>query len=351
MSPVPSPSFGKSILLGTLLVGLACTAVECAAVESTAYFGGSSLASKYERARRLAGDGPVRVFALGPSHVDNGFDAELFTERTGQRAFNFAVAGTDLHFQALFARNILIPLFRPTTIFWGVLDRLNTGNPINDQYLDAPVLARAAGPLGARIVAFEHILPHWKKRRLAQWYERCFGTQEAASEPFGQTRESGVWDQVPGERSGKALEREEARAQGLDVPTPDPDATRAAVEEALRFAREQGVQVYVFLAPYDPANFELGAGYSVGRVTDRFKEYEQWLLDVLARHGATLINLRYCAGITDADDCFFQPRHLNQQGARRMTEILARIFLGAPVAPEWRGIPSSAEQAALGSAR
>lgn len=349
MSFAPSPSFRKSILLGTLLVGLACTALECAAVESTAYFGGSGLATKYEQASRLAGDERVPVFAIGPSHVDNGFDAELFAERTGQRAFNFAVAGTDLHFQALFARHILIPLFRPTTIFWGLLDRLNTGNPINYQYLDAPALARAAGPEGARVVRLEHALPHWKKRRLGQWYERLFVAAGAVSEPFGQTRESGVWDQVLGERSGKALEREEARAQGLDVPSPDPEATRAAFEEALRFAHEQGVQVYVFLAPYDPGNFELGAGYFVGRVTDRFREYEEWLCAILARHGATLINLRYCAGITDADDCFYQPRHLNQHGARLMTEILARIFMGAPVAPEWRGIPSSAEQAALES--
>jgi hypothetical protein len=102
-------SFRRSLALGCALFALVWAALELARFPRTAFWGGRKLAQKVVALEAFERTGPVDVFVVGPSFVDQGFDAARFTAVTGKRCFNLGVSGTDMYFQSLLVRELVLP--------------------------------------------------------------------------------------------------------------------------------------------------------------------------------------------------------------------------------------------------
>ena len=347
----------RSLVLGTALLGLACAGVARSRLAPIGFFGGSKLAEKYVKLEALEREGDVRVFFVGPSFVDQGIDAELFSRLTGKTTFNLAVSGTDLYLQSLYVRDVLIPIHRPEAILWGTRDATLTRSAINVQYLEAPALRFAHSWLGARGFALAEELPHYRKRRIEDWVAALSGERTETVDAFGQTElvsASRPQRSGAGEAGDEGEDGEGAGGSSFlrDDFAVDLEEARAVFADTLRRARENGVRVIFFLTPYYESVFRPRTSYARTLASEEFAEYARWLTRTLAENDVPLVNLRYCAEVSRRPECFYDTRHLNETGAEPTSEILARIFSGERAIPsEWTGVPSRAELEAIQRSR
>ena len=346
------------MLLGSLLVALGLLGVG-RSFAPIAFFGGRELAEKYTRLRALDREADVSVLALGPSFVDMGFDAELFTRLTGKRTYNIGASGTDIVLQSLLLRDVLIPRFQPEAILWGMREEPRVRSNINHQYLQSSALRSARG--GPWVFDLASHLPQYQRRSLAGWRAEFLPLREPI-DPFGQTeppllRRPALDDSLR-EGAGSDLHLElESRLARAEPEAPrflerreysvSEEFARATFEETLRFARERGIAIFFFQTPYHRNAFARDSFYSHEILTGVRAADRAWLLGTLAENGFPLINLRYCAGVSDESRNFYDGRHLNRVGAVPMTEILAEVFRSGTVPEAWRGCPSPAELEAI----
>ena len=203
-------SFRRSILLCALLLLLASWGFERSSVVPISYFGGSKLAAKYTQLHALDESANVQIIAMGPSYVDNGFDARLFTELTGKTTYNLGLPSTGIYTQSILIRHLLIPLFEPEAIVWGIGEAATIRSGINRQYLASPALERARWPLGAWVCELERRLPHLQKRRVREWLAILEEPPEGRMDGFGDTKKTLRWEEVAHikrERQDAFLER------------------------------------------------------------------------------------------------------------------------------------------------
>jgi hypothetical protein len=336
-------SFRRSLALAGFLALAVFLGLERAALPETAYYGGKKLAEKMLGLRALDRTEGVEVLAIGSSLVDLGFDAGRFTEVTGKTAYNAGVSGTDVVWQSRFLREVLIPTFEPEAVFWGIRDSLRTKSFINEQYLAAPALRHAAGPLGLALVDLERRLPEHRKRRLSQWTEDLLGSEEPREtlDAHGLTHTRSLTR--PGPRADGSPRGHRMREEyGVTL-----DEARAEFEETLRFAAERGVRVHLFFTPYLEATYRRGSSYTREVLTGAYASFHDWMSATLAEHDIPLINLRYCAPVSGDESLFYDSKHVNRLGAAPVTELLARIYESGTVPPEWNALPSPAERAAM----
>lgn len=349
----PGRSLRRSLVLGALLLGVAFALLARSSLPAVAYFGGKKLAEKHEKLAALEREHDVDVVFVGPSFVDQGIDAELFGRLTGETAFNLGVSGTDLYLQALYVRDVVIPVHRPRAILWGTRDSTLTRSAINYQYLRAPALEYAHSLLGARGFRLGLALPHFRKRRIEDWIALlrpgaetldAWGQTELASATRPPRDAAGAEGEDGEDGDGPAAQRSFLRddfSVGLEE-------ARAVFADTLRFARERGVRVVFFLTPYHESVFARRTSYARLVLTGEFDEYYRWLTATLAAHDVPLVNLRHCAEVSTRPECFYDSRHLNAIGAAPTSEILARIHTGErAILDEWSGLPSRAELAAM----
>ena len=345
-------SFRRSLLLGAVLVLGGGWAAERSEIEPVAFFGGWKLARKVRALEELERSRPVDVLAIGPSYVDTGFDARLFSERTGKAAFNLGIAGTDLYFQALLLRDFLLRTCAPEAIVWGIGDVPLTRRGISEQYVDSPAMRQLRQPLGRWLFDLERRLPHYRKRRLAEWCGWERSVPELPIDDFGLTRTAKVLGAASLE---PAPETEEEASDEEDVggahrsnaiPAADIGQALACFEEAIRLARARGIAVYLVLTPYHESVFA-HSNYRRDMLRGRYDAFRRRLTGIVRQHGVILVNLRSCAAVSPEAGFFFEPKHLNERGAAATTGILAQIFQGEPVQASWSTLPSPAELRAL----
>lgn len=333
-------------MLGAGLLGLAQLALAFSGVESVRYFGGWRLAKKFEVARAL---GPLEILALGPSHVDTGFDAELLTRQTGLLACNFGVGSTDLYVQSVLLRDVLIPLLEPRTILWGLLDKPFLTLPQSLQYRDAPVLARAGLPFAHRVVDLESRLAYEKKRRLGEWLDVFGARAESVIDRHGQTELTDSLADPARAAAGDGAAEEAEPAPALAEREALAEEAYQAFEQALEAARASGIRVFGVLMPHHASAFARGSGYRARAFLPQFAGFRQRTVRILEAHGATFVNLRFCAGLSEDDTLFSDYQHLNARGAAAFSALLVPLVRGQPVPGEWTQLVTADERLAFES--
>jgi len=342
-------SFRKSLALGTALCGLAWGALELAPLPRTAFFGGRKLAEKFERLAPFERAGAVDVFVVGPSFVDQGFDGAAFGATTGKRAFNLGVAGTDLYLQSLLVRDVLLPGRRPEALIWSLREETLTRSNINRQYLQAPALRYADKPFGRWAFGLGQYLPQFQRRRALDWYqELCLPPDEPLDE-WGRTQLAALTRQERRESQADEGDEEGGRRAFLaEDYAVELEPARAHVRETLRRAREQGSAVWLLFTPYHRTVFLRRSAYAEELLTGVNAEYIGWVEALAAELDLTLVDLRYCAEISDKDEYFFDARHLNGPGAAALGELLGKLYSGErPLPAAWKGVSGRAAREAI----
>jgi hypothetical protein len=370
-------SFRRSLVLGALLCALAWTAVEAADLPRTGFYAGRKVAEKFVRLAQLERQGPVDVFILGPSYVDQAFDAGHFGRVTGTRAFNMGVQGTDIYYQSILLRQMLLLERAPAAILWSMREDVATRSNINRQYVGSAAVAYATGPGGRWAYTLGQILPQFHRRRLMDWvrelsvpmrrftWESARGDARASLrswiEPldeFGRTqlfatsRQGRRRDRADGaerEAADDGAEEDTAAPPGstrfmtqdfsIDIPT-----AKAHVVETLRLLRARGIAVWFFFTPYYESVLARSSKHSELLLTGANEHYYAWLRELSAEFEIPIVDLRYCAEITNDARFFFDSRHLNNDGAIPLAEIMGEIYSGKRPLPEvWNGVPSRAQ--------
>ncbi len=344
--PFPSQRFRTSLALGFGLLALAQLGLSFSGLEAVGYFGGWRLAKKFELARAL---GPVEILALGASHADTGFDAELVTRASGRVACNFGVGSTDLYVQSLLFSEVLLPLFEPRTVVWALADKPFLTLPQSLQYRAAPVLARARLPGGHRLVAIESGLAHEKKRRLGAWLDVLGGRSESVLDRYGQTELAETMTSAPGAggAGGAGVTEEAEPAPSLAEREALVAEAYRAFEQALEAARARGIRVLGVLMPHHASAFARGSGYRARAALPQFEAFRQRTAQLLEAHGGVFVNLRFAPGLSEDDALFSDYQHLNAAGAARLAERLLPLLEGAEVPAEWRALVTTDERRAL----
>jgi hypothetical protein len=308
------------------------------------FFGGEQLAEKYTRLRVLERDEDVRVLMMGPSHIDMGFDAELFTRRTGKLTFNMGLSASDVSTQSPLLEHALLPMVEPELVLWCMRDELRSRANINHQYVNAPFMDWLDTHGGYPAFAAASRLPYFYKRRLQGW-EESFQPKLDVIDAFGQndlhnTHHSRKADEAEGPGDGALF----AMRSEYSVSA---EHAIAVFEQALDALHARGTTVYAVLMPYSAVHFSNLNYYMRSVLTGKSSEYQRWLTATLARRGVPLINLRFCPGISEKPEYFYDDTHLNQAGAVPATELLARIVTSSEIPPEFRDFPSLAEIEAM----
>lgn len=369
----------RALALGALTCALAWGAVEVAPLPRTAFYGGRKLAQKFVCLDELERSGPLEVLVIGPSYVDQGFDAGRFGAVADVRAINLGVPGTDMYFQSLLLRDVLLQgRLRenpPKAVLWGLRDEVLTRSNINRQYLDSAALRCATGPGGPWALRAAQYLPQFQRRRLLDWVRELSSSfrrleWESATdarraelrswmEPldaFGRTQLSALTRQEP----QSAREREDGNDEdgpargdtgflGQNYST-DLDTARAHVRETLRRLHARGIAVWFFFTPYYESVLERSSKHAEQVLTGQFQEYHDWLNGLAAEFGATLVDLRYCAEISGEQRFFYDSRHLNTPGSEPLGALMGELYSGKRALPEaWQGpLPRAQVQHMLG---
>jgi hypothetical protein len=359
----------RAFALGALLVALACLAVELAGRPRTAFYGGRKLAEKFVRLEELERDGPLDVLVIGASHVDQGFDAGRFGAVAGVRAINLGVQGTDMYFQSILLRDLLLDGRTPKAVLWALRDEVLTRSNINRQYLDSVALRYATGPLAPWSFRLGRHLPQFQRRRLFDWlreaspglrrlgWESSSGDERAALrawlEPldrFGRTELSTLTRQErqsPREREDRG-EDEPGDAGGSRFMSQDYSidlaTAQAHVRETLRRLSERGIAVWFFFTPYFESVFARASKHTELVLTGANQPYYDWLNALAAEFDARVVDLRYCAEISGDARYFFDTRHLNAPGSAPLGELMGELYSGRRALPAaWSGAPGPAQ--------
>ncbi len=375
-------SFRRSLLLGTLVCGLAWFAVEEVGLPRTAFYGGRKLAEKFVRLEALERIGPVDVFVIGPSHVDQGFDAGRFGAVTNTRAFNLGVMGTDMYFESVLLRDLLLratPLQdrTPKAVLLALRDETLTRSNINRQYLASPALSYAHGPAGRWALALGPYLPQFQRRRILDWcHQFLLATRAAGARPAGGEQARAEWQETLDEfgrtelstltrqRHAPAGEREDpderddsggegdageggflAADYAVDLATAE-----AHVAETLRLLRARGIQVWLFFTPYYQDVFGRASKHARMVLTGQNAAYYTWVAKLAREFDLPVVDLRYCAEISGEPRFFYDTRHLNNPGSVPLAQLMGELFSGKRAVPAlWSGAPAPAQfQAILG---
>ncbi len=372
-------SFRRSLALGAFLCVLVWGAVETIGLPRTGFYGGRKLAEKFVRLAEMERTGPVEVLIVGPSYVDQGFDAGRFGAVTGTRAFNFGVSGTDMYCQSILLRDMLLLKRTPEAVLWSLRDEVLTRSNINRQYLAANAVRWASGPGGRWRYTLGQYLPHFQRRRFMDWLRELVPalreiTWQAARgdervslrawmEPldeFGRTELAGLTRQErvaerdeedgPGGGAAAGGTGEGGAGEGggtrfMSQPFAIDLATaKAHVRETLRLLRARGIPVWFFFTPYHESVIARHTKHAEIVLTGSNEAYYAWVRELAAEFGTPLIDLRYCAEISGDPRYFFDSRHLNAPGSVPLAEILGEIFAGQrPVPPQWSGAPAPAQ--------
>ncbi|NOT31338.1 MAG: hypothetical protein HOP15_12905 [Planctomycetes bacterium] len=355
-------SFRRSLGLGAFVFALAWGAVEAAGLPRTGFFGGRALAEKFVRLEAMERAGPVEVLIVGPSYVDQGFDAGRFGAASGTRAFNMGVSGTDMYFQSILLRDMLLLERAPNAVLWALRDEVLTRSNINRQYLASTAVRWATGPVGRWAFTLGQHLPQYHRRRAMDWLRECSpwlrrmtweaarGDERAAlrawMEPldeFGRTelaartRQERVAERDASERnddddddddgggaeSAAGTTRFMSQDYSIDLATAE-----AHVRETLRLLRARGIAVWFFFTPYYESVIARHTKHAELVLTGQNEAYFHWLAGLCAESGAPLIDLRYCAEISGEPRYFFDTRHLNAPGAAPLGELLGELYSG-----------------------
>jgi len=360
-------SFRRSLALGCALFAAVWAALELARFPRTAFWGGRKLAQKVVALEAFERTGPVDVFVVGPSFVDQGFDAARFTAVTGKRCFNLGVSGTDMYFQSLLVRELVLPGRTPEAVLWGLRDEVLSRSNINRQYLAAPALAWARGPLGRFGPVLGQYLPHYHRRRITDWWGELF---PAADEEVVDAQGRTVL--ATATRQERQAEREDAGDAGADGATGNEPADDRREEEAtgggflaedyaielapaeehveatLRSLRDAGIRGWFLLTPYYRAVFARHSKYAQALLLGGQADYSAWLERLGRELELPVLDLHYCQEISDHEPYFFDSRHLNGAGSEALGELLGKLYSGARPTPEaWLGTPSRAQRAAI----
>jgi hypothetical protein len=341
--PFPSQRFRTSLALGFGLLALTQLGLFFSGLEAVGYFGGWRLAKKFELARAL---GPVEILALGASHADTGFDAELVTRASGRVACNFGVGSTDLYVQSVLFSEVLLPLLEPRTVVWALADKPFLTLPQSLQYRAAPVLARARLPGGHRLVAIESGLAHEKKRRLGAWLDVLGGRSESVLDRYGQTELAETMTSASAAGGASGPEEAEPAPSLAEREALVAEAYRA-FEHALEAARARGIRVLGVLMPHHASAFAHGSGYRARAALPQFEAFRQRTAKLLEAHGGVFVNLRFAPGLSEDDALFSDYQHLTAAGAARLAELLLPLLEGAEVPAEWRALVTNHERRAL----
>jgi hypothetical protein len=362
-SPSSTSSSRKGLLLGTLVFAAAWLTLERLELPRTGYFGGRKLAEKLVLLEARERDGPIEVFVVGPSFVDQGFDAGLFARETGRTAFNLGVSGTDMVVQSMIVRDHVLPR-RPRTILWALRDSLLSSSKINQQYLRSPALAREGGPLGALRAGVERRLPTTLRRRALDWWREAFAEPEEPLDEHGRTR---LATATRAEFRALRAAAEGAVDPGTDVGLEDGPGDEGAadalpadelerelapaeahVEETLRRARALGIEVWLLMTPYPAQVFRRHTPHAQLFLGEANLPYYDWLARLGTDFGARLLDLRYCAEISPRRELFYDGMHLNTAGSEALAHVVAELTSGRRAVPaEWLGFPASAERDAV----
>lgn len=377
-------SFSRALILGATLFALAWGAVEAADLPRTSFYGGRALAEKFVRLEAMERAGPVEVLIVGPSYVDQGFDAGRFGAASGTRAFNMGVSGTDMYFQSILLRDMLLLERAPKAVLWALRDEVLTRSNINRQYLAAAAVRWATGPAGRWAFTLGQHLPQYHRRRAMDWLRECSpalrrmtweaarGDERAAlrawMEPldeFGRTelaartRQERVAERDVVERDvpeRDVIERNDEDEAGTATGTVgttrfmsqdysiDLATAKTHVLETLRLLRARGIAVWFFFTPYYESVIARHTKHAELVLTGQNEVYFAWLAGLCAESGAPLIDLRYCAEISGEPRYFFDTRHLNAPGAVPLGELLGELYSGRrPVPAAWSGAPAPAQ--------
>lgn len=357
------------------MCALAWWAVEAAHLPRTAFYGGRRLAQKFVCLEEMERDGPVEVLVIGPSYVDQGFDAGRFGAVAGVRAINMGVPGTDMYFQSILLRDVLLRGRTPKAVLWGLRDEVLTRSNINRQYLDSAALRYATGPGGAWAFDAAQHLPQFHRRRLLDWARelsssfRRFDYESSSSarraelrswmeplDPFGRTELSALTRQTPQSPRERMDGNDEDGPAGVgrgflaEDYAIDLDTARAHIRETLRLLRAREVAVWLFFTPYYESVMERDSQHAEQVLTGQFHEYHDWLNGLATEFQATLVDLHYCAEISGKQRFFFDSRHLNSPGSGPLGALMGELYSGQRALPEaWAGpLPRGQVQHMLG---
>ena len=373
-------SFRRSLALGALTFALVWGAVEAAGLPRVAFYGGRKLADKFVRLEELERSGPVDVFVVGPSHIDQGFDAGRFGEVTGTRAFNMGVQGTDMYFQSILLRDVLLrpgPFGgrAPKAVLWSLRDEVLTRSNINRQYVQSTVVSYATGPLGAWALELGPYLTQFHRRRLLDWFRELSSSLRASVsapevgakaaelrtwlEPldaFGKTELSTLTrqerqatqdredrdDEGGGDGAGAGGAPGTTRFMGQDYAV-DLATAKAHVRETLRLLRARGIAVWFFFTPYFESVFARNSRQSEMLLLGENQPYYDWLTELAREFRSPLVDLHYCAGISGDPRFFFDTRHLTGPGSVPLGELVGELYSGKrPLPAAWSGAPAPA---------
>jgi len=367
-------SFRRSLALGALACALAWGVVDSAGLPRVAFYGGRKLADKFAHLEALERDGPVDVLVIGPSYIDQGFDAERFGQVAGVRAYNFGVQGTDMYLQSILLRQMLLLGRTPKAVLWGLRDEVLTRSNIDRQYLGSSAVNYATGPGGSVAYSLARHLPQFQRRRMMDWArELSMGVRHWSWDTSRGEKRVELRDWMePLDAFGRtqlmtlqrmqrvaAHEREDAGDDEEDVApaasgtgtrfmsqdySTDIDAAKAHVAETLRLLRARGVKVWLFLTPYYELVLARNSKYSEQILTGANQAYFDWLAGLSAEFDAPLVDLHYCAEISGEPHYFFDTRHLNGPGAAPLGALMGELYAGKrPIPAAWSGVPAPAE--------
>ncbi|MCA8944437.1 MAG: hypothetical protein KDB80_17880 [Planctomycetes bacterium] len=357
--------FRLSLIVGAAILVAAHIALANAECAPIGYFASDMFAERYRGLRDRNAERPVELIAIGSSHVTNGFDAERFAELSGIRAYNFGIPSSDVHFQALVLRDLLIPRFRPKYVLWEVDEQIQSAFESNVVRIESQALRRAALPFGAWLVAGESLLLQHQRRSVPEWIETIDVPRDFTYDEYGFLYGYGRLDL---KNAGEKRERRPRGAprqsrwkrwfqqRSLAMQLPDPydseeryvesepfpeETVLAAIASALDTAAEYGVEVRAFTTPFHRTRYRKRKGFG-----PQMREYYAWLGAQFEAHGVEYANYRFTPGISDDGSLFADDVHLNGDGADLLTPLIYEHLFApnAKVPDEYSEFRSQAEK-------
>lgn len=362
--------FRWSIGLGSTLVVLVhyvFAQFECA---PNSYFASDMFAERYRGMAKYHAEKPIDAIAIGNSHTTNAVDVTLLEELSGIRCYNFGIPSSDIHFQALVLRDILIPHYKPKYVLWEIDDRIHSVFHANTDRIESPAVKRAAWPGGSSLVALESKLLHYQRRSITEWIETVDVPRNYLYDPGGFLAGFGRIDlKVAGERRQRRppgmprqsklqkwfekhslaqqvprRKRREVVKRFLDESPYTTEQAMKAIDGAMATAKEHGTVIKMFSTPF------FFYYYNTPRApAKKMRAYRKWLRKRFEQYGVEYLNMRFSRELSQDQDKFADLVHMNGEGAKEFTRLLYEFLLepGAEVPPHYRGLLSEAEKAAF----
>lgn len=358
-------NFRKSLALAAVLVVLVQGLLYLYDPISRSFFGGfDGIGQKYKDLERFAAQGPVDVIVVGHSQGLNGVDARRLERLTGLRTYNCAIAGTNLHTQALMVRDYIVPRYRPPILLWHMPPYVQCRFDVNRRMAESDAFALARVPYGCWLMRPASTAIPYQKRSIEGWIEAL------ANPRLRQYDERGFMGEVAFYRNRQAgyVSPEEAawrrkvapwhfplrRRRGSSQPASPPRGGRSpeteeetwrVFREALEAARRNNVRILAFTPPaYASVSREMAASGSFDE--GAFKTDAERIQTLIDEYEIPSVNYRYYAPISDNDAAFVDTLHLNRVGAEMLTDRIAHdLFLrDEPIPDDLRGAISPAER-------